>query len=150
MRPKRLALAEVEFVAFELARRFMEWGEPIPEFGTRFPDILESCLSQPFVRYNARFLYPGIFRKSAVQFYLMVKNHPFKNGNKRIAITTLLVFLGNHGHDVSVHPDALYEFAKGVAESDPKNYTETIDGIQRFIRDNADGPTADGEDETRE
>jgi len=51
MRPKPITIAEVEYTAFRLAEEFMLWNEPFPDFGTRFPKILESCLSQPFVRF---------------------------------------------------------------------------------------------------
>jgi len=49
MRPKSLSIAEIEFIAFRLAEKFMTWDEPIPDFGSRFPNILESCLNQPFI-----------------------------------------------------------------------------------------------------
>jgi death-on-curing protein len=41
-------------------------------------------------------LYPTLVATAAILFYLMIKNHPFQNGNKRIAITTLLTFLYNN------------------------------------------------------
>ena len=44
MRTKIITIAEVEFTAFSLAKELMTWNEPIPEFGTRFPHVLESCL----------------------------------------------------------------------------------------------------------
>jgi len=37
-------------------------------------------------------LYPTLVSKASFLFYLMIKNHPFQNGNKRIAITTLFTF----------------------------------------------------------
>ena len=50
----------------------------------------------------------------------MIKNHPFKNGNKRIAVMTLLVFLARNGKWLVVSHDQLYKIAVSVAESDPK------------------------------
>ena len=71
----------------------MTRDEPIPDFSSRFDGILESCLAVPFQKYAGKDVYQGLVAKAARLFYLMVKNHPFKNGNKRIAITTLLTFL---------------------------------------------------------
>src|SRR3990167_1766857 len=93
MRPKRVSVAEVEYIAFRLAERFMTWDEPIPEFGSHFPNVLESCLAQPFISFSGKDLHRGLVGKAGTLFYLMIKNHPFQNGNKRIAIMTLLHFL---------------------------------------------------------
>jgi len=38
---KGLTLAEIEYVAHDLAQKIMAWNEPIPEFKTRRPSILE-------------------------------------------------------------------------------------------------------------
>lgn len=45
---KTLSIKEVEYIAFRLARELMTYNEPIPDFKTRFPNILESCLMMPF------------------------------------------------------------------------------------------------------
>ena len=45
---KVITLAHVEFVSFKLAREMLEYNEPIPDFSTRFPNVLESCLLTPF------------------------------------------------------------------------------------------------------
>ena len=86
-------MSEVEFVAFTLARETLSFNEPIPDFSTRYPNILESCLAAPFQSFSRKSLYSTLYLKAAVLFYLMIKNHPFQNGNKRIAMTTLFVFL---------------------------------------------------------
>ena len=88
-----LTLREVEFVAHELAIQMMNGDEPIPPFESRFLDRLESCLSTPEQTYDKKELYPTLLDKASILFYLMIKSHPFKNGNKRVAIMTLIYFL---------------------------------------------------------
>ena len=73
MRTKPLSLAEVEYIAFSLAEKFMTWNEPIPEFGSRFPHILESCLAVPFARFGKKDLYRGVVDKGIMLFYLLMK-----------------------------------------------------------------------------
>ena len=90
---KQVTVREIEYLAYSLARQLMTWDEPIPEFASRFPGVLESCLATPFQTFAGKPLYTGLIEKGAILFYLMVKNHPFKNGNKRIATTTLFLFL---------------------------------------------------------
>ena len=74
MRPSPLTIAEVEYVAFRLAKKLMTWAKPFPEFGSRFPGILESCLAVPFASFTKKDLYRGLVSKSSILFYLM-KNY---------------------------------------------------------------------------
>jgi len=131
-----LSLQEVRDIAFELARESMAWDEPIPDFDTRFPNVLESCLSAPFQTFDKKNLYKGLLEKSAILFYLMIKNHPFANGNKRIAVTALLVFLALNGKWLEVSNQELYNFAVWVASSPPQLMNETADAIEGFLTKN--------------
>ena len=134
MRTKLITIAEVEFTAFILARELMTGDEPIPEFGTRFPEKLESCLATPFTRFSRKVLYRGLIGKASVLFYLMIKNHPFQNGNKRIAVMTLLVFLANNGKWLKMSPKGLYDFAVGIARSHPDSRKKVLDNVNNTIR----------------
>lgn len=77
MRP--ITIKEVEYLAFELVKRHMEWSEPIPDFSTRYPGILESCVANAFQTYGRKKLYPTLLDKAAMIFYQMIKDHPFIN-----------------------------------------------------------------------
>lgn len=133
---KPLTIKEVELIAHTLAKKIMEWNEPIPDFETRFPNRLESCLLVPFQTFGKKPLYLGLSGKAAILFYLMIKNHPFQNGNKRIAVTTLFVFLSNHGKWLKVSNQELYNFAVWVAESPPQFKDEVESAINKFIKTN--------------
>jgi death-on-curing protein len=89
---QNITIEKIKHIAHELAVQTMSWDEPIPDFETRYPNVLESCIMVPFQKFNRKYLYPGLIGKAAILFYLLIKNHPFQNGNKRIAVTTLLVF----------------------------------------------------------
>ncbi len=131
---KQLTLADVEFIAFSLAREW--WGkyEPIPDFGTRFPNTLESCLVAPFQMFSRKSLYPGLIEKAAILFYFLIKNHPFQNGNKRIAMTTLFCFLYRNKKWLKVNDYKLYQFAVWVAESLPESKDAVVQEITRFTK----------------
>jgi death on curing protein len=129
-----LSLQEVEYVAHQLAQETLDWQEPIPDFSTRFPGILESCLRTPFQKFGGRTLYPSLVEKAAVLFYLMIKNHPFRNGNKRVAMTTLFYFLFKNKKWLKVDNQELYNFARWVAESNPRLKDETIAAVRKFIK----------------
>ena len=133
---KRIKLADVEYIAFQLAKKFLEWDEPIPDFNTRFPDKLESCIETPFQTFDRKSLYKGLIEKSAILFYLMNKNHPFQNGNKRTAVTTLMFFLVENGKWLSVSNHDFYEFACEVAGSKAEDKDDTMVIVRSFIEEN--------------
>ncbi len=130
----RVTLAEVEQIAFLIAQKRFRFDEPIPAFVTRFPGILESCLETPHQTYGKKDLYPSALDKLAILFYLMNKNHPFQNGNKRVAMTTLFYALYEEKHWLRVDTQELYNFATWVAGSPPGAKTEVVEYIKKFIK----------------
>jgi death-on-curing family protein len=131
---KKLSIVEVEYIAYELAKGLMKFDEPIPEFATRFPNILESSLAVPFQEFSGHIAYPGLTAKASILFYLMVKNHPFQNGNKRIAITTLLVFLHINKKWLKIDNQELYNFSVWVAQSPASLKDDVAAGIETFLK----------------
>ncbi|MDP3997059.1 MAG: type II toxin-antitoxin system death-on-curing family toxin [bacterium] len=131
-----LSIQEVEYVAHQLARELMRWNEPIPSFNTRFPGVLEQCLAVPTARYDKKSLYPGLVAQASMLLYVMIKNHPFQNGNKRVAIMTLFYFLYKNGKWLRIDNQELYNFATWVAASNPKVKDQTVDAIKTIMRQN--------------
>ena len=131
---KIITIKEVEYVAFRLAREMLSYNEPIPDFATRFPNALESCLAVPFQKFSGKSLYSGLVPKAAILFYLLIKNHPFQNGNKRIAMTTLLVFLYRNKKWIEVDSQELYNFTVWVAQSPRTVKDETVKAVETFLK----------------
>ena len=129
----RISVSDIQFVAHSLAKETMTWTEPIPDFSTRYTDALERSIEAPFQTFGGKELYPGLLKKVSVLFYLMIKNHPFKNGNKRIAMTTLFYFLYKNGKWLKVDTKELYNFAKWVAESNSRLNDATVSAIETFL-----------------
>jgi len=131
-----ITIEEVEYLAFQLAKKHMEWDEPIPDFSTRFPGLLESCLANAFQTYAKKELYPTLLDKAAIIFYQMIKNDPFVNGNKRIAVTTLLTLLFLNHKWLEVDNEQLYRFAVWVAESESQLKRGVTIAIRDFVHKN--------------
>ena len=70
----KITVQEIEHLVFVATRKKLTWNEPIPDFSTRFPNILESCLSAPFQTFGKKDLYPSLTSKASMLFYLMLKN----------------------------------------------------------------------------
>ena len=133
MKLKQLTIKDVEYVAHRLATETMSWSEPIPDFSTRYTNALERCVESPFQTFGGRQLYPGLIKKAAILFYLMIKNHPFQNGNKRLAMTTLFIFLFQNKKWLKVDNQELYNFATWVATSNTKLKEDTVRAVETFL-----------------
>ena len=129
-----ITTADVEHIAFNLARELLTFDEPIPDYSTRFPHVLESCLLTPFQKFSRKALYRSLVAKASILLYLLIKNHPFQNGNKRIALTTLLVFLHRNGKWIKVDTQEFYNFTVWVAQSPAELKDEVVMGIEKFIK----------------
>ena len=130
---KRISIRDIEYMAHRLAQETMSWTEPIPDFSTRYTNALERCIEAPFQSFGGRQLYPTLIKKTAILFYLMIKNHPFQNGNKRIAMTALLYFLHENKKWLKIDANELYNFAKWVAESNAKLKDATVIAIETLL-----------------
>ncbi len=67
-------------------------------------------------------------------FYFMIKNHPFENGNKRIAVTTLLTFLYANKKWLKADIQELYNVTVWIAQSPAQFKDEVVKAIEKFLR----------------
>jgi death-on-curing protein len=133
---KRVTVKDVEHITFRMAQELLPFNEPIPDFTTRLPNILESCLATPFQTFGGKFLYPRFLTRASMLFYFMIKNHPFENGNKRIAVTTLLTFLFANKKWLMADIQELYNFTIWIAQSPPQFKDEVVKAIEKFLKSN--------------
>ena len=66
-------------------------------FGKEKDVSFHSSIGQIYQTWEGKDLYPSIEEKAAMLLYLVVKNHSFVDGNKRIAATLFLWFMQNNG-----------------------------------------------------
>lgn len=64
-------------------------------FGNEKDDSFRSSIGQIYQTFDGMELYPSVEEKVAMLLYLVVKNHSFSDGNKRIAATLFLWFMNN-------------------------------------------------------
>ncbi|WP_232420620.1 type II toxin-antitoxin system death-on-curing family toxin [Leptospira vanthielii] len=69
--------------------------------------LLESAINQPMATFDGISLHPSLFDKAAAYLYYLCKNHPFLDGNKRVALASSLVFLDINGYEIL---DATYSY----------------------------------------
>lgn len=95
-------------------------------FGKPRGDAFESSLGAIIQTYNNQDVYPSISEKAANLLYLIIKDHPFYDGNKRIGALLFVIFLTiNDYHltsngETKISDRALTALALLIAESNPK------------------------------
>ena len=83
-----------------------------PLFGVEKDKSFHSSIGQIYQTWDGQELYPSVEEKAAMLLYLVVKNHSFVDGNKRIAATLFLWFLQNNG--ILYRPDGAKRIADGT------------------------------------
>jgi len=99
---------------------FDERDDPIPAFSDRSIPLLDSALTLPRQAFGGRELYPTLPEKASILFYGIIQNHPFENGNKRIATASLLVFLYVNDYLLNAPQSVLAEKAIWIARAGEK------------------------------
>ena len=83
--------------------------------GIRDEGMLESALEAPYQSFDSIELYPTIIEKAARLGYGLTSNHPFVDGNKRIGIYVMLVFLEINGIVIDFNDDEIVNLSLQIA-----------------------------------
>jgi death-on-curing protein len=71
---------------------------------------LESAIARPFATFDQLDLYPSPIDKAAAIFESLIINHPFIDGNKRIAYVLLRLILLENKMDIEATFEEKYKF----------------------------------------
>ena len=85
--------------------------------GIRDTSLLESALNAPFQTFGDEELYPSIIEKASRLCYGLIKNHPFIDGNKRIGVYAMLVFLELNNINLNFSDEEIINIALKTADS---------------------------------
>lgn len=99
---------------------------------------LESIIGNIYQSFDGQDIYKSIEEKGANFLYLIVKNHVFADGNKRIAATLFIYFLNFYGilykdGKQTIDNNTLAALTLLIAESNPKEKEIIIDLIMNFL-----------------
>lgn len=84
--------------------------------GVRDEGLLDSALNIPFQSFDGEDLYKTIQVKAARLGFSLTKNHPFIDGNKRIGILSMIVFLEMNGINITCTNEELIILGLGLAD----------------------------------
>jgi death on curing protein len=82
--------------------------------GVRDMSLLQSALARP--RNRAAYGDPDAFDLAAAYAFGIIRDHPFVDGNKRVAFVAAAVFLIDHGYDIEASDEGKLLVTLGLAE----------------------------------
>ena len=103
-------------------------GDP----GLRDRGLLESATAMPQSSFGGQELHSGLAGKAAAYHFHLCANHPFVDGNKRVAVAASEVFLLINGHELSATDDEVEKLTLGVARGELSK-DEVIEFLEKFL-----------------
>ena len=83
--------------------------------GIRDLNLLISPINRPFQTFDGADLYDNPIKKASALFESLIINHPFYDGNKRIAYVAMMNLLFHYSIDIKASQDEKYEFVIAAA-----------------------------------
>lgn len=127
--------------ALEIIAELKQKVEGDALFGKLRDDAFAATLGAVAQTFNNQDVYPSISEKAANLLYLIIKDHPFYDGNKRIGALLFVIFLTiNNCHltkngETKISDRALTALALLIAESNPKEKQLLISLICKLLED---------------
>jgi len=118
----------------------LKFNEESSLFAVERDKGLEAIIGNIYQTFGEEDVYKSVEEKSANFLYLIVKNHVFADGNKRIAATLFIYFL--NFYDIlyrdgrqAIDNNTLTALTLLIAESNPKEKEIIIDLVMNFLQD---------------
>lgn len=108
-------------------------------FGSERGGMFEGVIKNIYQTFDGKELYGTIEQKAAHLLYLVVKDHPFSDGNKRIGAFLFVYFLSKNSYlykdngGNKIDNNALVALALLVAESNPRDMDAMIKIIENIL-----------------
>ena len=116
----------------------LRFNEESNLFAIERDEGLKSIIGNIYQSFDDKEIYKSIEEKAANFLYLIVKNHVFVDGNKRIAATLFIYFLNFYGilykkSRQVIDNNTLTALTLLIAESNPKEKDVIIDLVMNFL-----------------
>ena len=100
--------------------------------GLRDIGALESSIYHAFATFDGKDLYPSLEEKAARQAYGIIRSHPFTDGNKRVGLLVMLVFLEINGITLQYSQEELIDLGFTIASGQKDDKS-----IHKWIKDHS-------------
>ena len=89
-------------------------------YGIRDINLLSSAIYIPESSFEGQYLHKTVPAMAAAYAFHICQNHPFIDGNKRVALASSLVFLDINGYELNCKDEMLYNKIMDMAKSETK------------------------------
>jgi death-on-curing protein len=89
-------------------------------YGVRDLNLLGSAINMPQSSFGGEYLHKTIPAMAAAYAFHICQNHPFIDGNKRVALASSLVFLDINGYTFNCKDEIVYKEMMNVAKGEVK------------------------------
>lgn len=141
----KLSYSDTRKVVEEMQRQFQKRNITNDLFGQESGDAVKGIIEGINQSFDNQEIYPSIEEKAAHILYLVIKDHPFIDGNKRIGSALFVYFLEHNefswkaNNEKKINDNALVALALLVASSDPQDKDIMIKLIIRLIQNDYTG-----------
>ena len=116
----------------------MRFGAESDLFGMEKDDSFRGCIGNIHQTFNGQDVYPSLEEKAANLLYFLVKDHPFLDGNKRIAAALFLYFLDRNSAlftetGKAIDDGTLVAITIMIAESRPDEKESMVTLVMNFL-----------------
>lgn len=101
----------------------------IPGAVVRDVGLIEAAVARPQTSVQGAYAYAGLVPMAAAFTQSLVCNHGLVDGNKRLGLACLIVFLGLNGRRLSMSNDEAHDFIYGIASGTLRS----LDDIARVL-----------------
>ncbi|AGL02544.1 death-on-curing family protein [Desulfoscipio gibsoniae DSM 7213] len=84
-------------------------------YGVRDEKLLDSALWQPKTTFDGKYLHDNLMKMATAYGYHICNNHPFIDGNKRIALVAMDVFLQRNGCEITAGEKETFQMMMDLA-----------------------------------
>ena len=116
--------------ALHVARRTLGADYAIRDVG-----LLEAAVARPAASVGGNDAYPTLVEKAAALVHSAVRNHALVDGNKRLGLMLLVVFVGVNGVRLHASNDQAYDFIVAIAEGELDAVTEIAAALSAMVSD---------------
>lgn len=118
-----LSIKQIDLLHLEVLKQFGGTD------GLRDRGLLESALEMPRATFDGKLLHKNLSAIAAAYLFHTCRNHPFIDGNKRVALGAALIFIEVNGGTIRASDDELERLTLGVASSEINK-----DAVTTFFR----------------
>jgi hypothetical protein len=135
-----LEYKDCQLIIQKIKNKWLNKKQSFGLFGKERDGALQGIIKGLYQTFDKKELYTSIEIKSANLLYLIIKDHPFSDGNKRIASFLFVYFLDKNNYlyrqtgEKKINDNALTALTLLIAESNPQEKEQMIALVMQLLK----------------